>query len=95
MLRGREFGGRGPFELFWLGMTREEFENIVLNYVRRNPGCTGVELVTGIVEYCKHDMSQYPNALSVLWGLVREGRLREEEYTDPSVPYRVKSRYMM
>ncbi len=72
-------------------MDEKTLRETIKNHVRNNPGIKGIQL---IVEIMSQEIGESEIDLpDLICCMVEDGELREEEYTDPAIPYRTKSKY--
>ncbi len=72
-------------------MKTEEMRKHIREFVGRNPGTTGTAMIPALVDESWVPMET--DFVDLLFQMVKEGELREEEYVHPAIPYRVKSRF--
>ena len=69
--------------------------SVINGVVNDKPGINAVELVLECfkIVFGKGESFTHHDFLMAVGGLVDNGQIREEEYINPEIPYRLKSRY--
>ncbi len=75
--------------------TNVEVEDLILEVVKKFPGIKAVELVVEVYSKQPELVHDDIDVVDMVYNLVESNRLIEEEYVDPDMSYRVKSRFFV